>query len=54
MTADFFHTQKNNHVREAGAVVIKDGQVHMPQGVDFKYWGGGPATFNNVSENAVG
>ncbi|KAJ7239313.1 glycosyl transferase family 90-domain-containing protein, partial [Mycena rebaudengoi] len=40
---------KNNHVREAGAVVIKDGQVHMPQGVDFKYWGGGPATFNNFA-----
>ncbi|KAJ7161122.1 glycosyl transferase family 90-domain-containing protein [Mycena filopes] len=39
-------TDLNNHVREAGGVVIKDGQVHMPQGVDLKYWGGGPATFN--------
>ncbi|KAJ7484943.1 glycosyl transferase family 90-domain-containing protein [Mycena galericulata] len=30
---------------EAGVIVVKDGEVHMPQGADLKYWGGGPDTF---------
>ncbi|KAJ6527455.1 glycosyl transferase family 90-domain-containing protein [Mycena capillaripes] len=32
-------------LREAGVIVIKDGEVHMPQGADLKYWGGGSVTF---------
>ncbi|KAJ7444043.1 glycosyl transferase family 90-domain-containing protein [Mycena latifolia] len=31
--------------KEAGVIFIKDGEVHMPQGADLKYWGGGPVTF---------
>ncbi|KAK7032711.1 CAP10 domain-containing protein [Favolaschia claudopus] len=38
-----------NNVREAGAIEVKDGQIHMPSGVSFKYWGGGPATFQNFA-----
>ncbi|KAJ7038860.1 glycosyl transferase family 90-domain-containing protein [Mycena alexandri] len=39
----------NHPVREAGGLVIKDGKVHMPQGVDLGYWGGGPATFSKFA-----
>ncbi|KAJ7634484.1 glycosyl transferase family 90-domain-containing protein [Roridomyces roridus] len=39
----------SNNVREAGAIVVKDGQIHMPEGVDFRYWGGGPATFSSFA-----
>ncbi|KAJ7735947.1 glycosyl transferase family 90-domain-containing protein [Mycena metata] len=39
----------NHPIREAGGLVVKDGQVHMPQGVDLRYWGGGPATFSKFA-----
>ncbi|KAF7333383.1 CAP10 domain-containing protein [Mycena venus] len=39
----------NHNVREAGAIIIKDGEVYMPEGVDLRYWGGGPATFSQFA-----
>lgn len=49
MPAEAFPTQVNHNVREAGVITIKDGEVHMPEGADLRYWGGGPVTFSQVS-----